>query len=79
MSITDRAYNLLRDQGPMRGSDLGWLLWEDTTECASRGEGSHGQNKFCRAAGKVLNQLEREGRVRQYHSDLERCTKWKAI
>lgn len=61
--ITDRAYGLLKRYGKMRGSDLGWMLWGETTESAARGVGSHGHNKFCRSAGKVLKRLEAEGRA----------------
>lgn len=59
----ERAYKILKERGPMRGSDLGWELWGDTTEFPTRGGGSHQHNKFCRAAGKLLRALEREGKA----------------
>lgn len=60
-AIQKRAYQILKEQRPMRGSDLGWELWGETTAVWNRGTGSHRHNKFCRAAGKVLNQLRRLG------------------
>ena len=63
VSVLDRAYEILKAKGPMRGSDLGWELWGATTECANRGTGSARHNKFCRAAGKVLKRLERLGKA----------------
>ena len=63
VSVLDRAYEILKAKGPMRGSDLGWELWGATTECANRGTGSQRHNKFCRAAGKVLKRLERLGKA----------------
>jgi hypothetical protein len=64
VDIFARAHALLKSRGKMRTSDVGWGLWGETTESPRRGNGSHGQNKFCRAAGKVLRRLEREGRAR---------------
>jgi hypothetical protein len=58
-----RAHRVLKERGQMRTSDVGWALWGATTESPNRGSGSHGQNKFCRAAGKVLRGLERAGRA----------------
>jgi hypothetical protein len=72
--ILDRAYKILKERGPMRGSDLGWELWGETTECANRGTGSQRHNKFCRAAGKVLKRLEANGLVRS--EGRETCTVW---
>lgn len=62
----DRALEIIRKRGKIRGSDLGWELWGATTESAGRGEGSHGHNKFCRPAGKLLRRLERDGMVFSY-------------
>lgn len=61
--LTERAHGILKARGKMRTSDVGWALWGETTEAPNRGNGSHGQNKFCRAAGKVLRRLERAGRA----------------
>lgn len=74
-ALEDRAVAILREHGPMRGSDLGWELWG--AACTSGGEGSHGHNKFCRPAGKLLRRLERQGRV--IWMPKERCTVWVAI
>ena len=63
----------------MRGSDLGWELWGDTTESVRRGEGSHGHNKFCRPAGKLMKRLERAGLARQIFQKGRPCTFWKAV
>lgn len=63
--IQQRAYAILKKHPDgIRGSDVGWMLWGATTECARRGTGSHRSNKFCRPAGKVLNQLQRDGKAR---------------
>ncbi len=61
--LLQRAWSILKQRGEMRGSDLGWELWGDTTAVPNRGTGSQRQNKFCRPAGKVLKALERQGRV----------------
>lgn len=77
ITTDDRAIAILREHGPMRGSDLGWQLWGQTTEVPGRGEGSHGHNKFCRSAGKVLRRLERQGKVISWvHGN---CHLWGAI
>lgn len=52
---------VLERDGCLRASHIGWELWKDTTPVPRRGEGSHGANKFARAAGKILNRLERNG------------------
>lgn len=49
---------------PMTAADLGWFLWGWLSPTRARGTGSHLNNKFCRAAGKVLRDLERKGEVR---------------
>ncbi|WP_422923699.1 hypothetical protein [Singulisphaera sp. PoT] len=73
----DDAIAALRKHGPMRVTDFGWLLWGDTTEVPDRGEGSHRQNKFARSAGKLLRQLERDGRVsKRVHGS---CHLWSVI
>lgn len=59
----EKAIRALRERGPMRASDLGWELWGETTEVPDRGDGSHKQNKFCRPAGKILRELDRQGKV----------------
>ena len=41
----------------LRASDLGWELWGATTATPGHGVGAHGQNKFCRPAGKLLKRL----------------------
>jgi hypothetical protein len=77
MKLTDtelRAWRILHERGPMRGSDLGWELWGENTKAPGRGEGSHGHNKFCRPAGKLLKRLKEAGMVREKH--LEHCTVW---
>jgi len=61
--IERRALEALRKKS-MSAADLGWLLWGWTTSVPGRGTGSHLNNKFCRAAGKVLRDLERKGLVR---------------
>ena len=61
----------------MRGSDLGWELWGETTECANRGTGSQRHNKFCRPAGKVLKRLQRLGCAREIPK--ESCMMWAAM
>lgn len=76
-ALLDRAHQILKSKGPMRGSDLGWELWGGTTEAPGRGTGSHAHNKFCRAAGKVLRRLERAGRV--ISQGRETCTVWIAV
>lgn len=75
--IDDRALEVLRLLGPLRGSDLGWVLWGGTTTSGRRGVGSHGQNKFCRPAGKLLRRLERRGLV--VSEFRETCTVWKVL
>lgn len=72
-----RAIAILREQGPMKGSDLGWALWGESTPYPRRGEGSHAQNKFCRVAGKLLRRLEREGKV--VWTPAEKYVLWHAI
>lgn len=74
--LLDRAHRILKERGEMRGSDLGWELWGDTTPVPNRGIGSQKHNKFCRPAGKVLKALERQGRARS--RGRETCTVWKA-
>jgi len=69
-SIRERAYQILKAKGPMRGSDLGWELWGETTEVPDRGTGSHQHNKFCRPAGKLLKALERQGRRQHFTRNL---------
>lgn len=69
---------LIRRPG-LRASDIGWELWGKTTEAPDRGTGSHGQNKFCRAAGRVLKGMEREGLVRwvgEYGTGSKGCVAW---
>jgi hypothetical protein len=63
--LLGRAWDILKARGPMRGSDLGWELWGETTDCPTRGTGSQQHNKFCRPAGKVLKRLQRLGCVRE--------------
>lgn len=58
-ALRNRAVAILWNHGPMRCSDLGWQLWGDTTAFPDRG----GRNKFSRPAGKLLRELERDGRV----------------
>jgi len=77
--IHDRAYAILKEKGPMRGSDLGWELWGSTTESVMRGTGSHGHNKFCRPAGRVLRHLQREGRVIETCPKGYTCFIWTAV
>mgnify|MGYP001585161571 FL=1 len=74
--LLDRAYKILKEKGPMRASDLGWELWGETTECPERGVGSHGWNKFCRPAGKVLNRLAKANRAVWYGAT--NCVLWRA-
>jgi hypothetical protein len=73
--IEKRAIQILK-RGWIRGSDLGWELWGETTFSAMRGEGSHGHNKFCRPAGKLLNRLKALGYAREKPST--NCTLWTA-
>lgn len=66
MTLTDiqrRALLIVSVNPGIRASGLGWNLWGSTTAHPNRGEGSHGSNKFCRVAGKVLNALQRGGLV----------------
>jgi len=77
LSIKHRAWDILKSRGEMRGSDLGWELWGETTDCANRGTGSHRHNKFCRAAGKILRHLEKQGRV--ISVPRKRHTVWRAV
>jgi len=72
-----RVWDILKARGPMRGSDLGWELWGETTECPRRGTGSQQHNKFCRPAGKVLKRLQRLGCVREISK--ESCMMWAAM
>lgn len=75
--LLDRAHRILKEKGPMRGSDLGWELWGETTAFPNRGTGSARHNKFCRAAGKVLRRLERLNKAVWYgHGN---CVLWKAV
>lgn len=54
-----RALEIISKRDGLRASGIGWELWGKTTAVPKRGEGSHGTNKFCRAAGKILNQLNK--------------------
>lgn len=54
LTLLCRAFDIIKTAREIRGSDLGWELWGETTECANRGTGSHRHNKFCRPAGKLL-------------------------
>lgn len=65
LSILERAYEILKSKGPMRGSDLGWELWGETTDAPDRGTGSQLHNKFCRPAGKILRRLRELGLARE--------------
>lgn len=75
--LLGRAWDILKARGPMRGSDLGWELWGETTEVPRRGTGSHQHNKFCRPAGKVLKRLQRLGCAREIPA--ETCMTWAAM
>jgi hypothetical protein len=75
--LLGRAWDILKARGPMRGSDLGWELWGETTEVPRRGIGSHQHNKFCRPAGKLLKRLQRLGCVREIPA--ETCMTWAAM
>lgn len=44
-----------------RASDIGQAVWGRRDD--HRGVGSHGHNKYCRVAGKVLRSLEKLGLV----------------
>jgi hypothetical protein len=59
--VESLALEILRKHGPMRASDLGWQLWGDNDSGA--GQGSHGHNKYCRSAGKLLRRLDAAGKV----------------
>lgn len=59
--IESEVMHILRSRGPISPGDLGWILWGETTESSGRGEGNHGTNKFCRAAGSILRRLEAKG------------------
>ena len=72
--IEAEALVYVRTHPGARASDIGWALWGDTTPYPERGEGSHGQNKFCRPAGKVLLGLQRKGLV--YWRGLETYAGW---
>lgn len=62
--IERRTLLIVADQdGRLRASHIGWELWKDSHQHPKRGEGSHGSNKFCRPAGKILNRLQRLGLV----------------
>ena len=63
MNIQDRAVAILKKRGPITASQLGWELWGNTTSAPMRGEGSHGNNKFCLPAGKLLNKLRAAGKA----------------
>ena len=76
-ALLERALAILRARGPMRGSDLGWELWGETTAAPRRGTGSECHNKFCRPAGKVLKRLERLGKVIPVYE--KTCTTWRAF
>ena len=75
--IQMRAIRILNSRGPMRGSDLGWELWGTTTRSPQRGTGSHGHNKFCLAAGKLLRQLESLRLVEPVAQN--NCTVWRTM
>ena len=62
--IEERVLSYVIDKPGARGSDIGWAMWGPTTEFPQRGIGSHGHNKFCRPAGKILRRLEQLGLVR---------------
>lgn len=76
LSTDERAHQILK-RGWMRGSDLGWELWGETTFAPNRGDGAHGHNKFCRPAGKLLNRLKRQGLAIERPS--VNCTLWTAV
>ena len=57
-----RALKALRKRGPITAANIGWELWGHTLEIFDGG--SHSQNRFCRAAGAVLQSLRREGLAR---------------
>lgn len=52
-AIEQRALAILRNRPGLTASALGWELWGESTEAPNRGDGSHGTNKFCRAAGRL--------------------------
>lgn len=60
-----------------RASDIGQAVWGRRDDY--RGVGSHGHNKYCRAAGKILRRLERLGLVRWegvYGTGGKGCVAW---
>jgi hypothetical protein len=68
---------LKRHPEGMRAGDLGWHLWGETTEAPARGIGSHGQNKFCRSAGKLLKRLRQDRKA--YPTYTKHNTLWRAV
>ena len=62
--LLNRACQILKQKGSLSCSELGWLLWGDSTPFPSKGKGVHLNNKFCRPAGKVLNALFEQGRAK---------------
>lgn len=55
--LADRAWNLLKQRGPLSTGRIGWELW---------GAGdSPDLNKFARAAGKLLQEMKRQQRVHE--------------
>lgn len=60
-----RALEIVADRPGLRASHIGQELWNETTPHPKRGEGSHGSNKFCRPAGKILNQLQALGLIHE--------------
>ena len=72
--MQQEAINVMHGRKSIRGSDLGWELWGKTTDCPMRGTGSHRSNKFCRAAGKLLRGMERDGLARSFPATS--CTLW---
>tara|TARA_Y100000310_G_C20525980_1_gene736046 strand:+ start:610 stop:1017 length:408 start_codon:yes stop_codon:yes gene_type:complete len=59
--IEKKAYRVVEHRGPISCADIGWELWGETTPSPMRGEGSHNHNKFCRAAGRIMNSLQDKG------------------
>jgi len=63
-NLETKAIEILRRHPDgMRAGDVGWLLWGPNTPTPGRGVGSHGHNKFCRPAGKLLKRLAEQGKA----------------
>ena len=77
IQLLNKAYNALVHKGPLSCSELGWILWGNSTNTPHRGVGVHKNNKFCRPAGKILKILSSQNRVMPINCQNKQL--WRAI